>query len=384
MLLAAMVMIHSCELVEQNTSFGMQHVYKPHRSTRFGSDSARFQPQHKDDTVLYLSAVRFPPDYDWRRDTLFGAVDAELVLLKDYSEILSIPVGNVAEASADKHHILDGHLYTEHQTSSTTYIGKDGIVILSFEGREELRGLLEDGGILYTLSVPKGGDGFKLRADGQVIYSEKSGTVYGTMSEPSYRQNGALYKDNGHLCFCFRTESMVYRIEDGLKYVAISGAGPGEAQDVRIIDGQVVCAGSDFMGMKWSGARVWPLGNGEYAISGNTDTASYTGPLVYRSRHGSVRKLGGGEGQVYVSSEGEAAVHWSRDGSVTVSAQDKPYDGKWYFMTPECAVMAPGGPAIALTPRPSSNRSLVRYAGNEKIVELNGFLTGIWITTEHK
>ena len=104
-------------------------------------------PAPPPDTTVWLSAVRFPKDYDWQRDTAYGTAPFELVLYRDFAPELVLSFGPDAcfVADPDRHHILSGHLYTERIADGCTRIGRDGRELFRFGQREFLVGLLEDG-----------------------------------------------------------------------------------------------------------------------------------------------------------------------------------------------------------------------------------------------
>ena len=377
----AVAIISSCSLVEDNISLGYPHIYGHRNSTRTGTtagnDSTGSPVAPRKDTLMYLSAVRFPVDYDWKKDSAYGAVTAELVLMCNYHDVLSIPVGPHVSAAADRHHIVDGHLVTEFQASSRTYIGIDGKELISMEGRHVLMGVLEHEGTLYTLTRPVTGEGFCLMANGSTVLSKGEGKLYGSMAEPSYSPNGALYLDAGKVCFCFASNGRAFMAADGVE--SQIGDLAASIHDARMIDGTAVPARSGSNGLSWQDSRIWPLESG-YAIAGIV----LGKPMVYRTNGSSRRLFGSIESTIYVNDVQEFALSHSRDGIIKVAAagKEQAQDGNWYFFSPKCACLGPKGPALALTPRGSTGKPVVVYAGDSRAVSLNGFLTGIQITTE--
>lgn len=381
LVMLAAAAISSCSLVEDNMSLGHPHIYGPRNGTRtgqaWGKDSTGAHAAPQKDTLVYLSAVRFPVDYDWKKDSAYGAVEAELVLMRNCHEVLSIPVGAHVSAAADRHHIVDGHLVTEFQSSSMTYIGIDGQDIVTMEGRHKLMGLLQCGDVTYTLTRPMKGEGFCLMADGQKVLSSSGGQIYGSMTEPSYRPNGALYLDKGKVCFCFSSGGSVFKVIDGKDNLTHLSA--ATTQDMRIIDGAAVSASAIRNGQTWQNGRVWPITSG-YAISGIVSGT----PTVFRSK-GSIREMEcTPDSYIYLDEDHEFALEHSRDGTIKVAETGSAHtpEGKWYFFSPRCACMGPSGPALALTPMGEDGEPVAVYEGKSTPVSLNGFLTGIEITIE--
>ena len=174
------------------------------------------------DTTVYYSAVRFPDGYDWQRDTAYGSVPFELLLYRDFEPALTLPSGPDAcfVPDPDRHHLAGGHLYTERMADGQTRIGRDGVELFRFPGREYLVGLLEDGEDLYTLSRPAKGDGFTFRRNGDVLLRQPSGTPFGSLTDPSYGPSGALYRDQEQVCFCYASgkgpQQTFHAVRDGL------------------------------------------------------------------------------------------------------------------------------------------------------------------------
>ena len=159
---------------------------------------------HKDTTV-YVSGIDFPAEYDWRQDSLYGGIAARVVLLRGGERIVELNTGAAqhVSAQADMHHLVDGHLYTEYSDASLTFIKRDGKDLYTFEGRESLRGILPLGTELYTLAQKRSGNGFVLRKGTEVLMERNEGVIQGTFGEGATPQYGALYEDDGHICFSY-------------------------------------------------------------------------------------------------------------------------------------------------------------------------------------
>ena len=178
-LLAAAVPLLLCSCSKNNSLSGLGHRTQPKT------------PEPVRDTSVYVSAVIVPDEYDWHRDTACGAASCSLVLIKDGVPCLSIPTGAAAEVSTDPdtHHLLEGHLYTE---------------------------LLVDSTGVYTLGRNRDSDGFCFRRNGESLLRQDTGLVFGDFSRSSYGRTGALYRDGGAVCFCFRNSSSCYVVRDGI------------------------------------------------------------------------------------------------------------------------------------------------------------------------
>lgn len=146
------------------------------------------------DTVLFTSGVRFPDGYDWRIDTLAEKQKGELVLFKGTELVLAIPVGpeNNVSADPDMHRIVDGHLYTDYSSNTKTIVQKDGKVLFSYDGREQMCGFAVVDSNVWTLGQDRFGEGgLSLRKNGKVVYEHKSGTIVGSLAD-TFNPYGAL------------------------------------------------------------------------------------------------------------------------------------------------------------------------------------------------
>ena len=384
MLTAALLCFTACELFEDDISFGLPHKYSLRygRRTEGGPDNPSDASSAKHDTVVYVSAVRIPEGYDWQRDTAYGAVDAEIVLFRNFKETLRIPVSQHISAAADKHFIAGGHLYTEQQYSSCTYIGRDGEEVLSIPGREELKGILEKDGTLFLLTSPIGKEGFTLRAGNDVLMAKSSGKVFGDLLTPSYRPGGALYINNGKCCFCYSSGNNFYKVEDGEE--SVLGPWTARPQDIRLVGNAGITANENLRGYSMSDARIWPIA-GDYAISG-TDAGTGS-PIVFWNRTNTTQTLPVSDAAAtYVSDDYAFCVACSRDGKVTLAdgSGSRGIDGSWYFFSPACATAGRDSPAAVLTPREKGGKPIVICNGRSNIIDINGFLTGIAIETEEE
>lgn len=199
------------------------------------------------DTAVYVSGVVFKDGYDWRSDTLYQRTGGYLVLFRNDEVVLDLEASSKKGISLDPdmHHLIGGHLYTEYSDQSKTIIGKDGDVLFSYYGREVLCGLLVEGKDVYTLGADRSGNGFSLRKNGTEMMSRRDGSVIGRMSDNPAYPSGALYRDNGHLCFCYSRVSasggtgkecvMVMDCEE----TAFPFSNP-TSFDIRIVDGNPV------------------------------------------------------------------------------------------------------------------------------------------------
>lgn len=178
-----------------------------------------------------------------------------IILFRNGERIMSIRTGDLEEIGGenDQHHFLNGHIITEYNSSSGTVIKKDGKDFVRYDGCEVLRGLLSQEGSIYTLGQNRRGEGFSLRADGEVIFESESGRVWGDMLDITSYPSGALYEDNGSVIFCYYKSNdsqdsqngvrQWFIVRDGFQTQLMIPNNITEIYDIRIIDGHICMVG---------------------------------------------------------------------------------------------------------------------------------------------
>ena len=338
------------------------------------------------DTVLYFSAVRFPGDYDWQRDSAYGSAAFELMLFRDGRPVLTLASGPGVPfvPDPDRHHILSGHLYTERMLDGETLIGRDGLELFRFAGREFLLGLLEDGGDLHTLSRPANGQGFRYRKNGEILLDRTDGTPYGSLSDPSYGASGALYRDEGQICFCFREgragNHSHFMVRDGSE-MHIGNILPSQTVlDIKLHRGRVLTLYNEFLRHRLSDGRLWPR-DGVYGVTGRFSDgagAYFSGFLEPRAM--SVQnRLCDEEAALYCTAEAAFAVSADRDGTVRwYGPEEAAQSGTpCYFFSPACAAAAGKRFFLALTPKDRLRKAQIRTGAQTEEIDLWGYVSRV-------
>lgn len=152
---------------------------------------------------LYLTVVDFPDDYDWQRDTARGCGTATVRMLRDGEEIFAMETGLQAEISTDpdKLHFVGGRIYSEFYNGTATVYKCNGREVLRVPGREMIKGLASFDTHLFALCQSLDGGGLTLRKDWKDVFHDNEGNAHGGMEEYAMGKAGALYEDNGSLCF---------------------------------------------------------------------------------------------------------------------------------------------------------------------------------------
>ncbi|MBQ4201717.1 MAG: hypothetical protein II648_05420, partial [Bacteroidales bacterium] len=93
---------------------GYPRAWEHSRSRGLSQDDV--SAEQRPDTAFYVSAISFPPSYDWQKDTAFGATACTLKFFRGTEQLLSVCAGPSKRISAhpDRHHIIDGKLYSEY------------------------------------------------------------------------------------------------------------------------------------------------------------------------------------------------------------------------------------------------------------------------------
>lgn len=372
-------------------------------------DSTKILPPSVRDTSVLVSAVEFPEDYDWQRDTAFGQVSGKILLLRNGERILEIPTGAAGRATTDPdmHHLVDGHLYTEYTDGTHTFLSRDGESLYTFDGREHLRGLLPLDGKLYTLSQRKDGKGFVFRCDGQTLLDKDSGMILKSFRDYPDRKSGALYENDGRVCFHYSKgqdrEKLWYSVQDMVEsqiYVydgelldaryfgddlcvvsALSGRGVqmtvGRRQDVvqkaanpKLSGVSLVKSGQDILAIgriKYIQPRKTSLQTCIWSSSGVQAYVDGTYQFVMDA-HNDIHMYG-------PDGEGGTEVLDSRCEKVSAIGGMIPYSRR-------IAAMLGSQTYLALTPSDSSGRMILWSKGKEKELIINGFLTDMDVIPE--
>lgn len=185
--------------------------------------------------VLCFSAVKYPEDYDWNKDELYGEVACSLLFFRGDSLILNQPIGLKSEraSDADMHHLIGGDFYDDYSTDTQTILRKNGDELFRIDSRELIFDLMLKGNDLFTLGEPRSGGGFVLRKNGTIV-----------AQSPNIYPIGKLYEDKGKLLFngvCSSSTGFrqYYSIENGEAVAMNSEKDNISLIDYRKIDGEM-------------------------------------------------------------------------------------------------------------------------------------------------
>lgn len=340
------------------------------------------------DTSVFLSAVRFGEGYDWRQDSDYGLAEFEVLMYKDFQPYLSIPSSSgLVSPDPDTHHIIGSHLYTERLAGDKTRLAKDGKLLLGFDGQELFRGILPDGEDTYTLSERRDGSGFSLRCNGEVMFSRERGSVFGDLADPSYRPYGALYKDEGKICFCYRDgggkDETFYYVKD-CKAIDSGREGQYDIQDLKVIGGYPVSAESSCLWFTVEEGRLWREADGRVTLAGwmtygGMDNLSCT---VTEDDPETLREICVGDALILHGSRTGYAILETRDKGVEIWRSDdegslwQRYEGH-RLMSASCADLLGDGHLYAILTPESGDSHIAFCDGESRTVELHGYFSGI-------
>lgn len=351
-----------------------------------------------EDVPVLVSAVDFPAGYDWRRDSLYGDIACRLLLFRDGVPILEIPAGKGSRVSPapDRHHLLDGHLYTDYCDGDGTTVGMDGTALFSFPEQEIICGILRNARGVCTLGRNRSGSGFSFRIDGKPVIKKASGTPFGGFGVPGYGPGGGLYEVDGHILFAYCDGPTVYFVSDGEE--SIGPTSGFRAVDAKYLDGQqcVLFNEGGKNSMLVCGNRAIDIGNGLDVFWLEGGIIEYDGlPAVAGSF------LINGEAllnsglfceQCYFDAGFDAFLQLDGtrifgagigpDGSLLTLDLTDPGSisfgsAHYYFPRPECFRRHDGSDMLALTPLDKGKAPFLRVDGEDISFNINGYLTGI-------
>ena len=350
---------------------------------RMPGDSVSAVPRK--DTIFLVSAVSFPASYDWQRDSSYGSVECKVSLYKGREEVLSVAggPGTHVGASPDGHHIIDGSLYTVFTDSSGTFVERDGEALASWPEREYLLGLLCRDGELHTLGR---GSGFTYRIDGKAVLKMASGSPFGSFGQDTYGSTGALYEDDGSVCFAYQTavgpDRQAYIVRDGSPSLAMASS-LVKFIDVKQIEGKPALlylerdvsvlsyAGktsniSQTGFLRWDSAGVL-LVEGEVRVAGHFNVMHEEGREFWGV---------GGDNFCYGFEEPALFLYTGSSGYVWLMAS-RPELSSSYFFGRDCGCMVGDSLALAFTPRDSLRPPFVKFRDRVTEYPMHGFLSGL-------
>lgn len=336
------------------------------------------------DTAIYFCAVSFSSGYEWQRDTAYGSEPYELLFYRDSKPVLSISSRNSGCISPDHdtHHIIGGHLYTEHSGPASTSIGRDGEEILNFTGREFLKGLLPDGEDIYTLGQRRDGNGFTFRKNGEVVLAKSGCVLFGGMDNPSYGETGALYLDRGDITFFYWTGKgslrRYFRVRNG-KEEEITQFSGVEYSDMKPYNGMPLAAGYDMDGYSPVSCNLWILPP-EIITAGLMRKGNSTFSGIFRRSSGELLEICDTEAAIYCSDKAWYAIEGpDNDGNIRMNGYkgERHVEEDCHFLSPGCAVLCGDKFIYGLSSRKKNGYPKIWTGKEFENVEINGYISRV-------
>lgn len=337
------------------------------------------------DTVFLVSAVSFPQNYDWQRDTAFGAVSCTVELYENATRVLSLPAGPSKRISPapDRHHIIDGALYSDFCDRSGTVVKRNGVTVCEWEEPEIIVGLMPVESGLYTLGRSTSGDGFCYRRNGRQVLKSDTGVPLGGFGMDTYGQTGGLYLDKGRICFSFKEDDNACIVRDGIMETIVTDP-DAQYLDAKVFNGipAVLLKHYGFADLLYDGYYT------DLAFGGSLDWLE-AGIFVQKNIPtiaGLIATGTAGKSTYGVMMDGDYTDLGPETGHIYFENGDwRPLKtegslkNKYYFFNRDCAARIGGRFVIALTPKDGGNPILVD--GSDTLeYELHGYLSGVAAT----
>lgn len=192
-------------------------------------------PVRKD---LYVTGVEYPEGYDWHVDQDYGYVACTVFLMKNGERIVEISVDpkDMVAPDADMHRCYDGHLYTDFSSDTETVIKCDGVELFRYPDREMICSMQVVGDDVYTLGMPRHGDGWTFRRNGMILNVKTTGYVL-----------TRLGIDNGELWFAYVDQIVsgddvrerYYLVRDGVTSPVGANGDVEKIDDILLRDGML-------------------------------------------------------------------------------------------------------------------------------------------------
>lgn len=354
--------------------------------------------------ALFIAAVRAPKNYDWRRDSAAGLSGADIIIFRNFEELLKIHTGEdqFISTDPDSHHFIGGKLYTEFTTASQTVIKCNGEELFRYDGREFLKGLLiRDDGV-WTLGKNKDGGGFSLRCNGVPTLRKNSGEIFGDLS---FSPEGALYEDGGKICFAYSVAMGAIQSQvmvcDGEEFGYITD---GTVYDLRRINGITY-----FLMEKASDKRAYIMHDNIFSRCLTNDEKivechllhtedgkiGFAGTILSRTTLNAIYNVMN-TGRVSNPTSGDCFAYPAGKSPYLVIPQETALrvlsgqtgsligypQGEWYFYTKQCFCGNDSGWFLALTPKKGdSPPKILDSEGREREVDVYGFISAIeWVS----
>lgn len=235
---------------------------------------------------LYVTGVEYPEGYDWKADSDYGYVACTVFLMKDGERIVELDVDDrdMVASDADMHRCFGGHLYTDYSTESETVIKKDGDEMFRYPDRELICGFQVIDDDVYTLGMPRTGDGWTYRRNGKLMMVKTAG----------YLMTG-LEVDNGELWFAYVDPVAT---SDGVRnryYIVRDGnASPvGTGEDVECVDDILLHGGTVYYTARLAGIPGHVMYRGDSVYSVDAGSARETSDCRIHYDGGSVIYISG-------------------------------------------------------------------------------------------
>lgn len=364
------------------------------------------------DTSVYVSAVEFPKDYCWQRDSVGENRPFSLVLYRNFKKVLSIRggVGSIVSSDPDMHWIIGGHLYAEYSTGTETIISIDGKEKVRYEGREMIRGLLDREDGFYTLGQSRSGAGLTFRRNGKIIFSDTDGIVLGDMSNPCCKSGGLYELDDGIPVFCYHIpgqsillkKESLFLVKNGVPNQVELDGSVANVLDARVLNGNMCLvylykgggialfeggnssmasigksyASSD-LSLRWSGKNVYAKMN--YSINGWNSILS----MMWNVRGENITYGGGLIYDYYFSDDGIAYVYTDMTDirykfiGTDGSSSEGNHGNNYCFMGSGCASLCGDTFYMGLSPVYWDFQPVVYIQNKPEFMPINGYITGV-------
>lgn len=376
-------LIISCNLIDPPLPFGEARDSQDRPELNLPD-----KPGPGPDTLVLVSAAEFPSSYDWQRDSAFGAVNGTVYLFSNGKPVLAIPAGKgtKVDLSPDKHHIIGESLFTEYSDAFGTWISKDGEQICSWDTPEKLQGLLYRDGDLYTLGLELPGGAVIFRKNGAVVLKMSDAVLMGSFSSCSYPSTGALYEDEGSVCFSYKT---IYNGRETLYMVKDSRVEKQYSEnrfvplDAKFVDSQPVIFG------KQNGLPVIICERSvRYMINGRARDWLDGGLLNYQGKtivagtyqtYNDEERTGAGWESEQIDLGGPNAYFYCDSQNLRTPGQPPGGYKDCYFFHRHCACQTASSLAMVLTPKAPGRKPFLKHGSEVEEFDIHGYLSGVAI-----
>ncbi|MGM9788084.1 MAG: hypothetical protein ACI3ZF_04170 [Candidatus Cryptobacteroides sp.] len=335
-----------------------------------------------------------PKDKDLYVSALINSEEGgkKIALYKNGSRILLLDCSltNRISEDPDTHFLIDSLLFTTYKAGGQTIIKRNGENYLEFGPESFVKDLLLVDGDIWTMDLPVGESGFRIRKNGEVLFSKNEGI------------SSVFYLDANNVCFSYTCQladqKFIYLVKDNVE-IQVSSRYGGPLLAARLLDGKLwtlervgeqyrLSDGEDFepyfmpAGFTFLNAEILPLSDGTCMaiLHMKSNYSAMCADLICRDGR-SILKGSGTAVYYYTEQSPEMAVILSKDAQILYISsifekEDCTFDGP-RLLSRKCAIQEDGKFYAALSYKDGTKPPFLWRDGETMVYNIEGLFSAI-------